>query len=327
MVHKPRVLLTRLFPQPAIEILQKYVVLDINTENRALTKEEILKKIADKHGLICLLTDTIDADVMKSGRNLKVIANYAVGYDNIDVREATKRKIPVTNTPDALTETTADLTFTLLCSLARRVVEADKFVRDGKFKGWEPMLLLGKDIHHKTLGIIGFGRIGRAVAQRAHGFNMKVLYYEPERLSSDIEKSSSAEYSDLDDLLKESDFISIHTPLTESSHHLISEQELLVMKKTAFLINTSRGPVIDEKALVMALRQGQIAGCALDVFEREPEVERELLSLPNTILVPHIGSASIETRTKMAEMVAENVIAALIKKTRPPNTVNPEIYT
>jgi glyoxylate reductase len=226
-----------------------------------------------------------------------------------------------------LTETTADLTFTLLCSAARRIVEADGFVRADRFKGWEPMLLLGSDIHGKTLGIIGFGRIGRAVAQRAHGFNMRVLYYEPERLSPDVEKAHRAEYSDLDDLLKRSDFICVHTPLTESTYHLIGAQELSLMKKTAFLINTSRGPVIDEKALVKALQEERIAGCALDVFEREPEVERALLTMPNTVLVPHIGSASIETRAKMAQMVAENVIAVLIKKTRPPNIVNPEIYT
>lgn len=327
MVAKSKVLLTRLLPQPAIELLQRYVVLDMNIENRSLTKDEIREKIIDKEGLICLLTDTIDAEVLKSGSDLKVIANFAVGYDNIDVGEATKRRIPVCNTPGVLTETTADLTFTLLCSAARRIVEADGFVRQGKFRGWEPMLLLGKDIYGKTLGIVGFGRIGRAVARRAHGFTMRVLYYEPERLSPDIERAHRVEYRSLDDLLKSSDFVCVHTPLTKSTHHLIGEQELFMMKKTAFLINTSRGAVIDEKALVTALQEKRIAGCALDVFEREPEVERALLTMPNTVLVPHIGSASIETRTKMAQMVAENVLAVLIRETRPPNIVNPEIYT
>ena len=326
MKHNPRVLLTRLLPSAATVLLEKYVVLEINTENRVMTKKEVLKKIGDKDGLICLLTDTIDAGIIEAGENLKIIANYAVGYDNIDVIEATKRKIPVTNTPGVLTETTADLTFALLLSVARRIVEADGFVRDDKFKGWEPTLLLGSDVHEKTIGIIGFGRIGRAVARRARGFNMRILYYELKRLSLEVEKAHCAEYRDLDDLLREADFISLHVPLTESTYHLIGERELLLMKKTAYVINTSRGPILDEKALVRALRTKEIAGCALDVFEREPEVEGALLTMPNAILVPHIGSASIESRMKMAKMVAENVIAALIKKTRPPNIVNPAIY-
>ncbi len=326
MINRPRVLLTRLLPCAAIEFLKKYVVLDINTENRPLAKKEILEKIGDQDGLISVLTDTIDAEIIEAGGNLKIISNYAVGYDNIDVLAATKRKIPVTNTPSVLTETTADLTFALLLSVARRIVEADRFVHDGKFKGWEPMLLLGSDIHDKTLGIIGFGRIGKAVARRACGFNMRIIYYELKRLSSDIEMTYGVEYRALDDLLKEADFVSIHTPLTESTYHLIGERELLLMKKTAFLINTSRGPIIDEKALVRALKEKEIAGCALDVFEREPKVERALLAMHNAILVPHIGSASIDARTKMAMMVVEDVIAVLVRKTRPPNIVNPEIY-
>lgn len=326
MTHRPRVLLTRLLPNAAIELLKKHFVLEINTKNRAMTKTEILDKIGDQDGLISLLTDTIDAEIIETGENLKIIANYAVGYDNIDATEATKRKIPVTNTPDVLTETTADLTCALLLSVARRIVEADGFVRDGKFRGWEPMLLLGSDIHGKTLGIIGFGRIGRAVARRTLGFNMRIIYHELERLSSEVEKAYCAEYRGLDDLLKEADFVSIHTPLTDSTYHLIGERELLLMKKTAFLINTSRGQIVDEKALVRALQEKKIAGCALDVFEREPAVERALLTMPNAVLVPHIGSASVETRTKMAMMVAQNVIAVLVKKTRPPNIVNPDIY-
>ncbi len=326
MLNRPRVLLTRLLPHAAIEFLKKYVVLDINTENRTLARKEILEKIGDQDGLISVLTDTIDAEIIEAGGNLKIISNYAVGYDNIDVLAATKRKIPVTNTPCVLTETTADLTFALLLSVARRIVEADRFVHDGKFKGWEPMLLLGSDIHDKTLGIIGFGRIGKAVARRACGFNMRIIYYELKRLSSDIEMTYGVEYRALDDLLKEADFVSIHTPLTESTYHLIGERELLLMKKTAFLINTSRGPIIDEKALVRALKEKEIAGCALDVFEREPEVKRALLAMHNAILVPHIGSASIDARTKMAMMVVEDVIAVLARKTRPPNIVNPEIY-
>jgi len=326
MVKKPKVLLTRLLPQPGINLLKKYFELKINPEDNIMSKEKIIEKIKDKHGLICLLTDKIDAEIMDAGRKLKTIANYAVGFNNIDIDEATKRNIPVTNTPGVLTETTADLVFALILSTARRIVEADRFLRGGKFKGWAPMLLLGNDVYNKTLGIIGFGRIGRAVAQRAKGFHMKIIYYEPARLSHDIEKKYSAEYKSFDDLLKESDFITIHTPLAESTHHLISEKEFSLMKKTAYLINTARGPIVDEKALVEALKKRKIAGCALDVFEREPDVEKELITIPNTILVPHIGSASIETRTKMALIVAENVIAVLVNKTRPPNIVNPEIY-
>lgn len=326
MVKKPKVLLTRLLPQPGINLLKKYFELKINPEDNIMSKEKIIEKIKDKHGLICLLTDKIDAEIMDAGRKLKTIANYAVGFNNIDIDEATKRNIPVTNTPGVLTETTADMVFALILSTARRIVEADRFLRGGKFKGWAPTLLLGNDVYNKTLGIIGFGKIGRAVAQRAKGFHMKIIYYEPVRLSHDIEKKYSAEYKSFDDLLKESDFITIHTPLVESTHHLISEKEFSLMKKTAYLINAARGSIVDEKALVEALKKKKIAGCALDVFEREPDVEKELITIPNTILVPHIGSASIETRTKMALIVAENVIAVLVNKTRPPNIVNPEIY-
>lgn len=326
MVKKPKVLLTRLLPQPGINLLKKYFELKINPEDNIMSKEKIIEKIKDKHGLICLLTDKIDAEIMDAGRKLKTIANYAVGFNNIDIDEATKRNIPVTNTPGVLTETTADLVFALILSTARKIVEADRFLRGGKFKGWAPMLFLGNDVYNKTLGIIGFGKIGRAVAQRAKGFHMKIIYHEPVRLSHDIEKKYSAEYKSFDDLLKESDFITIHTPLVESTHHLISEKEFSLMKKTAYLINAARGPIVDEKALVEALKKRKIAGCALDVFEREPDVEKELITIPNTILVPHIGSASIETRTKMALIVAENVIAVLVNKTRPPNIVNSEIY-
>lgn len=326
MVKKPKVLLTRLLPQPGINLLKKYFELKINPEDNIMSKEKIIEKIKDKHGLICLLTDKIDAEIMDAGRKLKTIANYAVGFNNIDIDEATKRNIPVTNTPGVLTETTADLVFALILSTARRIVEADRFLRGGKFKGWAPTLLLGNDVNNKTLGIIGFGKIGRAVAQRAKGFHMKIIYYEPVRLSHDIEKKYSAEYESFDDLLKESDFITVHTPLVESTHHLISEKEFSLMKKTAYLINAARGPIVDERALVESLKKRKIAGCALDVFEREPDVEKELITIPNTILVPHIGSASIETRTKMALIVAENVIAVLVNKTRPPNIVNSEIY-
>lgn len=326
MVLRPKVLLTRRLPQPGIELLEKHVDLSINPLDAPMSRQDMITGIKDKDGLICLLNDKVDAKVIDAAKHLKIIANYAVGYNNIDVQAATKKKIPVTNTPGVLTETTADLTFALILSAARRIVEADRYLREGKFKDWAPMLMLGNDVYNKTLGIIGFGRIGRAVAQRAKGFHMKIIYYEPVRLSHDIEKEYSAEYRSLDDLLKESDFITIHTLFVESTHHLISEKEFSLMKKTAYIINTARGQVVDEKALVNALQEERIAGCALDVYENEPEVEKKLIEMPNTILVPHIGSASIETRTKMALMVAENVIAVLVQKGKAPNTINPQVY-
>ncbi len=326
MALRPQVLLTHRLPQPGIELLEKHVDLSINPLDVPMSRQDMIMGIKDKDGLICLLNDKVDAEVIDAAKHLKIIANYAVGYNNIDVQAATKRKIPVTNTPGVLTETTADLTFALILSAARRIVEADRYLREGKFKGWAPMLMLGDDVYHKTLGIIGFGRIGRAVAQRAKGFHMKIIYYEPVRLSHDIEKEYSAEYRSLDDLLKESDFMTIHTLLVESTHHLISGKEFSLMKKTAYIINTARGPIVDEKALVKALKERMIAGCALDVFEKEPEVEKELIAMPNTVLTPHIGSASIETRTKMAMMVAENIITVLVQKGRAPNVVNPQIY-
>jgi glyoxylate reductase len=230
----------------------------------------------------------------------------------------------VTNTPGVLTDTTADLAWALLLATARRVVEGDKFLRQGKFKGWKPMLLLGTDVYHATLGIIGFGNIGRAVARRAMGFDMKIIYYSAHKAPVELERKLNAEYRPLDDLLKEADFVSIHVPLTKETRHLIGERELKMMKKEAYLINTARGPIVDEKALAKALKEGWIRGAGLDVFEREPEVEPELLELDNAVLLPHLGSASYATRAKMATMVAENALKAL-KGEVPPNLVNPEV--
>lgn len=321
-----KVLVTRQLPQPAIDLLKQHFEVDLYTEDRVIPRDELLRRVEDKDGLLCLLTDNIDAEVMNKAKNLKIIANYAVGYNNIDVNEATKRKIPVTNTPGVLTETTADLAFALLMSIARRIVESDKYLREGKFKGWSPMLFLGSDVYGKTLGIIGFGRIGQAVAKRALGFDMKVLYYDTVHAPVEVEQKYNATFKPLDELLKESDYISIHVPLVKETYHLISDREFSLMKPTAYLINTSRGPVVDEKALVRALKEKKIAGAALDVFENEPEVEPELIDMPNTVLVPHIGSATVETRTKMALMAAENIIAVLVYNKIPPNIVNPEIY-
>lgn len=324
---KQKVLVTREIPQAGIAELRRYLDVTVNPVDAPMKKEDIIQNIRDKHGLVCLLTDDIDKDVIFAGVNLKVIANYAVGYDNIDIKTATRRNICVTNTPDVLTEATADLTWALICAVSRRIIEADSYIRAGLFRGWEPMLLLGGDIYGKTLGIIGLGRIGQAVAQRAHGFNMHVLYYKTERLSPAREHACQAEYRSLHALLESSDIVSIHVPLTEKTHHFIGRKELKIMKKSAFLINVSRGPVIDEKALVEALRNGSIAGCGLDVYEREPAVEQGLLGMKNTVLLPHIGSASRQTRENMALMAARNIIAVLIDQTKPLHLVNLSVCT
>ncbi|MBU2598859.1 MAG: D-glycerate dehydrogenase [Actinobacteria bacterium] len=321
---KPKVFVTRKLPEKALEMIRAECDMEINPHDRVLTKEELISGISDKDGMLCLLTDEIDEEVIDSGRNLRIIANYAVGYNNIDVSAATKRKIPVTNTPGVLTDTTADMAWALIFAIARRVVEADKFTREGMYKGWGPMMFLGGDIYRKTLGIVGLGRIGKSVAKRAKGFDMRVLYFDAFRADEKVEKELSIKYVSLEELLKESDFVSIHVPLLPSTHHLIGEKELLMMKKTAYLINNSRGPVIDEEALVKALRDKEIAGAALDVFENEPEISPGLADLENVVLTPHISSASIETRTKMAVIAAENLLAGL-KGIRPPNIVNPEV--
>jgi len=324
---KPKILLTRVLPQQGMRVLREHFDLETNPDDRVMPGVQVKSRIQDKEGLACLLTDNIDADIIDNAPHLKVIANYAVGFDNIDVSAATKRKIPVTNTPDVLTETTADLTMGLLVSVARRIVEADRFLRAGGFKGWAPELLAGSDVYGKVLGIIGFGRIGRAVARRVEGFNMTVIYNDAARLPAKIEEEYGVQYRALGELLKEADYVSLHVPLNEGTHHFISEREFRMMKKNAYLINVARGPIIDEKALVRALEAGEIAGCALDVYENEPEVGPGLLNAPNTVLVPHIGSASIEARTKMAMVVAQNLIAVLVEGVRPPNVVNPVIYT
>jgi len=326
MSERPKVLLTRVLPAKGMDLLEKHFDLDVNRQDRVMPRGALKEKIRDKDGLVCLLTDTIDAAIIARALRLKIIANYAVGFNNVDIIEASKRKIPVTNTPDVLTETTADLTFGLLISIARRITEAERFMCAGKFEGWAPELLLGADVHGKVLGIIGMGRIGRAVARRARGFDMNIVYNDARRLSGDLEREYGVQYRALSELLKESDFVTIHTPLNEETHHLISDDQFRLMKKTAYLVNAARGPIVDEKALVKALREQEIAGCGLDVYENEPSVAAELLQMPNALLVPHIGSASIETRAKMSLMVAENIIAVLVKGQRPSNIVNPNIY-
>jgi len=321
---KCKVYVTRMLPGPALDILKASCDVEVNPRDEGLTYEELLEKVKGKDGIITLLTDKIDAEVIKAGSQgdhpLRVIANYAVGYDNVDVACATEHSIFVSNTPGVLTNTTADIAWALMLSIARRIPEAERYARAGKFIGWSPTLLLGGDIFGKTLGIVGVGRIGAAVAMRSKGFNMRVLYNDV-RHNNEIENEVKAEKVDMDTLLKESDFISIHVPLMPETRHLIGKRSFEMMKPTAYLINTSRGPVIDEPALAEALKNNVIAGAALDVFEEEPKIYPGLLELENVVVVPHIASASVETRSKMAIMAAENVLAVLSGKT-PPNAVN-----
>jgi len=323
---KPKVFVSRLIPEAALDLLQQRATVGLNAEDKPLGKAELISRIGEAEGLVCLLTDPIDDQVMGSLPSLRVISNVAVGFDNIDVTAATRRKIAVTNTPGVLDDTTADFTWALLMAVARRVVEGDRFARAGKYQGWGIMLLLGYDIHGKTLGICGMGRIGKAIARRAQGFGMRTLYTDAQRVDERLEKELRAEFTDKETLLRESDFVSLHLPLLPDTIHYISTRELSLMKRTAHLINASRGPVVDEEALVQALRTKQIAGAALDVFEHEPKIHPGLIELENAVLAPHIASASFETRTRMATMAVENMISALEGKI-PPNIVNPEIYT
>jgi len=319
-----KIFVTRKIPQQGLELLRKHHSIEVNPHNRVLTKKEIIKGLKDKDGLLCLLTDPIDEEVINSEPKLKMIASYAVGYNNIDLKVATKRKIPVSNTPGVLTDATAEMAWALLFSVARRIVEADKFTRDKEFKGWDPMLMHGQGVTNKTLGIIGAGRIGTAFALKSKGFEMNVLYTSNKR-SSVLEKNLNARKVELTYLLKNSDFVSIHVPLNESTHHLIGETELKMMKKTAILINTSRGPVVCEKALIKSLKNKWIFGAGLDVYEFEPKVNEELIKLDNVVLQPHSASATTESRTNMAIMAAENMISGL-KGEKPPNCVNSKIF-
>jgi glyoxylate reductase len=321
-VKKPKVYLTRKIPK-AIELLQDFCELTVHNNTNAPSKKEIIRNIRDKDGLLCILSDKIDSEVIAAAKNLKVISSYSVGYDHIDVDAATKRGIYVAYTPEVLTETTADLAFALMLAAARRIAEGDRLIRRGRWKGkWSYEFMLGQDVHKKTLGIIGMGRIGSALARRAKGFEMKILYHKRNRLPIEKERELGVEYKELDDLLRESDFVSINLALGKDTYHLIDEKKLQLMKRSSFLINTARGQVVDEKALVKALRNKWIAGGALDVFEKEPLPKNSpLLKFDNVVLVPHIGSASRETRDKMAEIAAINVLNVL-KGGKPLHAVN-----
>lgn len=319
------VLVTRRIPDAGLDILSKEVDLDIYEGDAPVPRDELIRRIKGKHGLLCLLSDRIDRDVMEAaGPQLKIISNYAVGYNNIDVEEATRRGILVTNTPGVLTDATADLTWALIMACARRIPESDRFVREGKFVGWGPMLMLGYEVYGRTIGIIGLGDIGTAVARRARGFGMRILYHNRKR-NIDGEREVGAVYAPLDTLLRESDFVTIHVPLTPETFHLIGEKEIGLMKKNAILINVARGEVVDEKALISALKENRIAYAGLDVYENEPQINPELFSLDNVVLTPHTGSATYESRNRMAVMAAENLLAGL-KGKRPPNLVNTRVW-
>lgn len=302
-----KVFVTRAIPEEGLNLLRKYCEVEVSPYDRMLTKEELLEKVQGKNAVITQLTDKVDKEFFEAAKEVKIVANYAVGFDNIDLEEATRRGVYITNTPDVLTNATAELAWALLFATARRVVESDKFMRAGKFQGWAPMLFLGKGVTGKTLGIIGAGRIGQAFAKMAKGFDMKILY-TARSPKKEFEEETGAQYVDLDTLLKESDFVSIHVPLTPETRHLIGEKELKLMKKSAILINTGRGPVVDEKALVKALKNKDIYAAGLDVYEREPLLEEELAQLDNVVMLPHIGSATEEARRDMSILVAQNII-------------------
>ena len=324
-----RVFVTRRLADSALQILYDAVGEDavrVHPHDRVIQRDELLAGVRGVEAILSILTERIDAEVLDAaGPQLKIVANYAVGYDNIDVAAATERGIAVTNTPDVLTESTADLTWALILGAARRVGEGERFLRAGKWTTWAPNLLCGVDVHGKTLGIYGLGRIGAAVARRARGFNMRVLYAGRSR-KLELEPELRAVHVDMATLLTESDIVSLHCPLTPETRHAFGAAEFRAMKPTAVFVNTTRGPVVDEAALASALRAGEIAYAGLDVFEQEPKVHPDLLACENAFLLPHLGSATVETRTRMAEIAAEN-IAAMLTGGRPMTCVNPEVLT
>lgn len=322
---QPRVLITRQIPEQAVHLVQQSCDMQYDPSDQPLTSADLRRAVADKAGMICLVTDHIDAGVLEAGTSLKVVANVAVGYDNIDVEAATRRGIVITNTPGVLTETSADLTWGLLFSIARRIPEGDRFIRAGKWKEWKLLLMLGHDVYERTLGIVGMGRIGQAVARRARGFGMRILYHNRHRVDRSLEAELGATWVEFPTLLQQADFVTLHIPLSPATTRLIGAAELRLMKPTTYLINTTRGAVVDENALIHALREGQIAGAALDVFEHEPDVPQALKECDNVVLVPHIASASVATRTRMAVMAAQSLTAVLCGEP-PLHVVNPEVY-
>jgi glyoxylate reductase len=324
-MYQAKVFITRRLPTQ-LQRLEEVANVEVWPERQPPPYEVLLEKAKEVDGLVCLLTDQIDQQLIQVGNTLKVISQMAVGFDNIDIPTATAQRIPVGNTPGVLTDATADLTWALLMAAARRVVEADRFVRSHLWQTWEPDLLLGPDIAGATLGIVGLGRIGQAVARRAKGFGMRIIYTSRYRCNSELEQNLGVEFADFASLLQISDFVTIHTPLSSDTYHLFGETQFALMKQSAILINTARGAIVNPDALYQALRTGEIAGAAIDVTEPEPiPTDSLLLTLDNLIITPHIGSASLQTREKMANMAIDNLIAGL-KGERLPHCVNPEVY-
>lgn len=318
----PRIVVTRLIPENGIAILKTHFKVDLNKLDRDLTQRELLAKLDGAFGVVAMLGNRFDREAILKLDSVKVISDFAVGYNNVDVEAATERGIAVTNTPGVLTEATADLAFGLLLAVARRIAEGDRLVRARKFKGWSPMLMLGHEVSGKTIGIIGAGRIGRAAASRARGFGMKILYASHKR-NHEMD-ALGGNFVALEQLLSESDYVSINVPLNGETRGMIGEREIRMMKRTAFLVNTARGEIVDERALISALKRGRIAGAGLDVYVNEPNINREFLGLNNVVLAPHLGSSTLETRAKMSELAALNALAVL-KGERPPAIVNPEV--
>jgi lactate dehydrogenase-like 2-hydroxyacid dehydrogenase len=323
-VNPPVLITKRIYPE-AIDFIRQHCEIDYEESDNGLSPDELRKRIAGKHAVVSQLTDKFTPELIADLEGIKIIANVAVGFDNINVPAATEAGILVSNTPDVLTDTTADFAFALLLAAARRVVEGYHYLRDGKWQKWAIDLLVGQDVHHKTLGIIGLGRIGQAMARRGKGFSMRILYADAQRAPVELEEELGAEFVSLDKLLSDSDFVSVHVPLSEATKGLIGAAELKQMKATAILVNTARGPVVDEKAVAEALAAGTIAGAGLDVFEKEPHVYPGLFELPQAVLAPHIASASVDTRRKMSMMAVENAVAALQGR-RPANLLNPQLW-
>ena len=324
MSDSPSLLVTRELVPSVMEALRTRFEVDVFDGEGAISREDLLKRIQGADAALTLLTEKVDAEFFDAaGPQLRIVANHAVGFDNVDVPEATRRGVPVSNTPEVLTETTADLAWALLLSAARRIAEGDRFLRSRTPWIWGPQMMMGVDIHGKTLGVVGFGRIGQAVARRASGFGMKVIYSS----SSGPRKvdAIAAEHREFDDLLRDADFVSVNVALNDSTRHLFGEEEFRAMKPTAVLVNTARGPVVDEAALARALKAGEIFAAGIDVFEKEPEVHPELLECENAVIVPHLGSATIDTREAMGMLAAENLFA-VFEGRKPPTLINPEVW-
>ncbi len=327
MAERPDLLITRPIMAQPLERLQERCDVTVHENEFGIPREELLEVIGGRDAIVTMLTEKVDAEFLAAaGPQLKIVANHAVGFDNIDVTACTEAGVLASNTPDVLTETTADTAFALLMAAARRVGEGERFLRAERPWIWGPLMMLGQDVHHKTMGVVGFGRIGQAVARRAKGFGMRVIYADAFQLPPEVEAETGAERVELPDLLAQADFVSIHTNLTPETRHLFDADAFRTMKPTAVLVNTSRGPVVDEVALAEALASGEIFAAGLDVFEREPAVEAQLLSLENAVVIPHLGSATVDTRIAMGDVVTDNVFAAL-DGVRPPTLLNPDAFT